>query len=147
MKKWKNRKHSSLPNSITERTMFFKMQNSAAFKSLRISTTEKEKKCKRNFVKTLIFLPYLCNLHILRYPWGQHMTKMYTPSVPRDNLPKKSICRSLLIQLIMQKLVWNTNFYLQKLIVIHLFTETGTRRINELGELHSSPSQCSRSMY
>ena len=45
-RKWKNEKnekHSSLPNSITERTMFLKMQNFAAFKSLRISTTEKEK--------------------------------------------------------------------------------------------------------
>ena len=44
MKKWKNEKHSSLPNSITERTMFLKMQNFAAFESLRILTIGKEKK-------------------------------------------------------------------------------------------------------
>ena len=30
------------------------------------------------------------------------MTKFYTPSVPRDNLSKKSICSSLLVQLLMQ---------------------------------------------
>ena len=44
------------------------------------------------------------------------MTKMYTPSVPRDNLPKKSICSYLLVQLFMQKVVWNTKFH------DHLFT-------------------------
>ena len=46
------------------------------------------------------------------------MTEMYTPSVPRDNLPKKNVCSSLLVQLIMQKVVWNTNFHLQNTTVI-----------------------------
>ena len=45
MKKWKNKEHSSLPKSITERTMFFKMQNFPVFGFLRISTSENEKKC------------------------------------------------------------------------------------------------------
>ena len=31
------------------------------------------------------------------------MTKMYTPSAPRDNSPKKIICCYLLVQLFMQK--------------------------------------------
>ena len=51
MKKCKKQKHSSLPKSITERTMFFKMQNFPAFGFLRISTSENEKKCKHKFVR------------------------------------------------------------------------------------------------
>ena len=44
MKKWENKKYSSLPKTITERTMFLKMQNFPAFESLRISTAGKDKK-------------------------------------------------------------------------------------------------------
>ena len=44
MKKWKNKEHSSLPKSITERTMFFKMQNFPVFGLFRISTSGNEKK-------------------------------------------------------------------------------------------------------
>ena len=47
----KNEKHSSLPKSITERTMFFKMQNFPVFGFLRISTSGNEKKCKQKFTK------------------------------------------------------------------------------------------------
>ena len=36
-----HKEHSSLSNLIAERTMFFKMQNVAAFESLRISTAVK----------------------------------------------------------------------------------------------------------
>ena len=76
--------------------MFLKMQNFAASDSLRISTTGKEKKCKQNFTKNLDFLALL---YVIRISKGtcevcQLMTKMYTPSVPRDNLPKKSTCSS-----------------------------------------------------
>ena len=44
MKKSENEKHSSLPKTITERTMFLKMQNFPAYGSLRISTAGKDKK-------------------------------------------------------------------------------------------------------
>ena len=58
MKKWENKKHSSLPKSITKRTMFLKMQNSLAFESLRISTAGNKKKCKQNFIENLDFLAF-----------------------------------------------------------------------------------------
>ena len=56
MKISKNKEHSSLPKSITERTMFFKMQNFPVFGFLRISTAENEKKCKQKITKNHHFL-------------------------------------------------------------------------------------------
>ena len=44
MKKWEKEKYSSPLKSITERTMFLKMQNFPAIKSNIISTAGKNKK-------------------------------------------------------------------------------------------------------
>ena len=56
MKKLKNKEQSSPPNSITERTIFFKMQNFPVFGFFRNSTSEKEKKCVQKLTKNTIFL-------------------------------------------------------------------------------------------
>ena len=59
MKKWENKKHSSVPKSITERTMFLKMQNYASLESLRISTAKTNKKMSAKFHQKLDLLAFL----------------------------------------------------------------------------------------
>ena len=93
----KKQEHSSLPKSITERTMFFKMRNFPVFGFLRISTSENEKKCRRKFTKNHHFLACSPINRMVQIAFlSQNMIKMYAPSILRDNLSTKSIPASLL---------------------------------------------------
>ena len=58
MKQWKNKEHSTLPKSITVRTMSFKMHNFPVFGLLRILTSENENKCKQKLTKKHHFHAY-----------------------------------------------------------------------------------------
>ena len=93
-RKWKNEKTKNIvlfQNRLWRELCFWKCKISLHLKVLEFKRQEKIKKCKQDFIKTLIFLSFLCELHSLNYFWGQNMINMYTPSVFRDNLSIKRI--------------------------------------------------------
>ena len=110
-RKWENEKMKNIvlfQIRLLRELCFWKCKILLHLRVLEFRPQVKKKNCKQNFTKTLISLCYFMYFANYRYLCGQFMTKFYTPSVPRDNLPKKSIHSSLFIQLLMQNVVWKT---------------------------------------
>ena len=66
-RKWKNEKMKNIvlfQIRLQRELCFWKCKILLHLRVLEFQPQKKKKKCKQNFIKTLIFLPYLCNLHI-----------------------------------------------------------------------------------